>query len=102
MYFPFFYGTGMTSPPGRLHDVVFLFFTTWTIGITPIVLNKLKIEIPKPILIQGIFSVILIWQASYSSRFRGAISDVSILPKFRNELNVFRFNFAYLRLINIS
>jgi hypothetical protein len=87
MYFPFFYGTGMTSPPGRLHDVVFLFFTTWTIGITPIVLNKLKIEIPKPILIQGIFSLILIWQASYSSRFRGAISDVKILPQFRNELN---------------
>lgn len=87
IYFPFFYGTGMTNPPGRLHDVVFLFFTAWTIGITPIVLNKLKIEFPKPILIQGIFSLLLIWQASYSSRFRGAISDVKILPQFRNELN---------------
>lgn len=86
MYFPFFWGTGMTSPPGRLHDVVFLFFSVWLIGITPLIFHKLKIEIPTSHAIRGLISIILIWQATYSSRFRGAVSDLSIVGDFRKEL----------------
>jgi len=86
MYFPFFWGTGMTSPPGRLHDVVFLFFSVWTIGITPFILHKFKIEIPKSYILRGMLFCIVIWQASYSSRLRGALSDVKMVHEFRKEI----------------
>lgn len=88
MYFPFFWGTGMTEPPGRLHDVVFLFFSVWCIGTTICIFQRFKIEISRPQFIRTVFFVVLLWQASYNSRLRGAISDLKLINSFRKELSV--------------
>ncbi len=86
LYFPFFWGTGMTKAPDRLHDYVFLVVSTGIIFLFPLFVHRfLKDErIPQAILFIGF--VVILWQGSYTSRLRTALFDIETLPAFNKEI----------------
>jgi hypothetical protein len=88
MFFVFHFGTGQTQPPGRIINLAFLFlqpfilFTVYSlvkqISNTPVLTSNRIIWI-------GI--VLFIFQASYTSRWRGAVNDFQSLAEYNKEVN---------------
>jgi hypothetical protein len=83
--FPFYYGTGMATPPDRLLNIVFICFSVWIFLVFAILLSRLyqKIKI-NPVLLFILF-VAIVWQASYQSRLRTALFDLKKLNQFKKE-----------------
>jgi hypothetical protein len=83
--FPFYYGTGMATPPDRLLNIVFICFSVWIFLVFAILLSRLyqKIKI-NPVLLFILF-VAIVWQASYQSRLRTALFDLKKLDQFKKE-----------------
>jgi hypothetical protein len=88
LYFPFFWGTGMSVPPDRLNNVIFLFFTLYVIYVTPIILRPilLKTEIPQLLIL--IVSIGIFWVGTFQSRLRTALFDIKELPEFTKEIRI--------------
>ena len=85
LLFPFYYGTGMSVPPDRLLNIVFICFSVWVFLAFAILASRWyqKIKI-NPVLLFSLF-VAIIWQASYQSRLRTALFDIPKVKSFMHE-----------------
>lgn len=85
LYFPFYYGTGMSNVPDRLNNIAFLAFVTGLIFSAPVLLSSIKVKMPKSIAF--LIFVIIIWQGSYTSRLRTAVHDIKTVKEYKFELS---------------
>ncbi len=86
MLFPFYYGTGQTEVPGRLVNVLYLFSALYVVFGSSLLLRYFQVmhvEIRPYIL--GIIWLVLFWQSTYNSRWRGAVEDLKMAERYRLE-----------------
>lgn len=83
MFFIFHFGTGMTQAPGRLINIVYLFLQVYLfISLFYIVQLFRNFKLENGIRMVWMAVLLFIFQASYSSRWRGAVSDFSVLNAY--------------------
>ncbi len=86
LVFPFYYGTGQTDVPGRLVNVLYLFISLYIIlGCSLLFRSFLRVPLKLQNPILGIIWLVLFWQSTYSSRWRGAIEDFKLAERYRSE-----------------
>jgi hypothetical protein len=84
--FPFYYGTGQTDVPGRLTNVLFLFIALFLLlGISLLMSYFLRWHVKIRLYILGLIWLVLFWQSTYNSRWRGAVEDMKIADRYRIE-----------------
>ncbi len=83
MFFIFHFGTGMTQAPGRLINIVYLFLQVYLfISLFYIVQLFGNFKLENGFRLVWMAALLFIFQASYSSRWRGALSDFSVLNAY--------------------
>ena len=87
LFFLFVYGTGMITLPARLLNVVFIFIVLGGSAIFPRILQNYLPTINRFPQLAGFIGIILIFQASYSSRLRTALFDTKELTAYSIEIN---------------
>lgn len=85
LFFPFFYSTGLRVVPDRLLNVIFIYTAACCFVAVPLLLGKLYPRLRISSRFAFLLVVVILWQASYQSRLRTALFDVSKLPDFHQE-----------------
>lgn len=87
MFFIFHYGTGMTHAPSRLINVVYLFLQVYLfISVFYIVRRSRNLNVENGYPLVWMAVLIFVFQASYSSRWRGAVADFSVLKSYTEQM----------------
>ena len=87
LFFPFIYATGMTSPPERLLNVVFIFLFIAGYFLFNVIFDSLFRRNTSQTILASFIALVLLFQASYSSNLRTALFDLKELPSYRKELD---------------
>ena len=85
LFFPFFYSTGLRVVPDRLLNVIFIYTSASCFVAVPLLWGNLYHHVRISNRFAFLLVVVVLWQASYQSRLRTALFDVSKLPDFRRE-----------------
>jgi len=85
IFFPFIYGTGMITPPDRLLNVLFIFIVLSGSMIFPQLISNYLIKNSLSYKVAGSIGIILLFQASYSSRLRTALFDLEEISAYKKE-----------------
>jgi hypothetical protein len=86
MLFPFYYGTGQTDVPGRLVNVLYLCIALYvTLGGSLLLRYFTGVHLEIRAYFLGIIWLVLFWQSTYSSRWRGAVEDLRMAERYRLE-----------------
>lgn len=85
LFFPFFYSTGLRFVPDRLLNVIFIYTSACCFAAAPLLLGNLYPRLRISSSFAFLLVVVILWQASYQSRLRTALFDLSKLPNFRQE-----------------
>jgi len=85
LFFPFIYGTGMLSPPERLLNVVYIFISLAGAAIFPQLIHTYFSKVKFNPLIASIIGIVLLFQASYTSRLRSALFDLDEVMAYQIE-----------------
>jgi hypothetical protein len=83
--FPFFWATGLKTPPGRIYDYLFLTLSLIVIFSGTFLLhnriNNVNVSPGLPVLLV----VFVCWTATYNSRYRIAIQDLKEIEEYSDE-----------------
>ncbi len=93
IFFPFVYGTGMITPPERLLNVLYIFIVLSGSAIIPQLISNYIIKSKVSNKVAGLLGIILIFQASYSSRLKTVLFDLKELSAYKTETE-FRIKLA--------
>jgi hypothetical protein len=85
MFFPFIYGTGMVTPPDRLLNVLFIFIVLAGSVIFPLIINQYLTKNNMNIKLVGFIGIILLFQATFTSRLRTALFDFDEIYAYQKE-----------------
>ena len=86
LFFPFIYATGMTNPPERLLNVIFIFLFIAGYFLFNVMFDSLYKRNSSQTMLASFIALVLFFQASYSSNLRTALFDLKELPEYKNEL----------------
>jgi hypothetical protein len=88
MLFIFHFGTGMSQPPNRLINVVYLFLQVFLfISIVYAVKQFGNVKVENGIRLLWFALILFVFQAGYSSRWRGAVSDFTVLQAYASSMH---------------
>ena len=87
LFFLFIYGTGMTTPPDRLLNVAFIFILLSGSVIFPRLISFFFLDNKGNIKLVVFIGLVLLFQATYSSRLRTALFDLEELTAYSKECN---------------
>jgi hypothetical protein len=88
LFFPFIYATGMTNPPERLLNVVFIFLFIAGYFLFNVLLDLIYKRSSSQTILASFIALVLLFQASYSSNLRTALFDLQELVSYRKELDL--------------
>jgi hypothetical protein len=88
LFFPFIYATGMTNPPERLLNVVFIFLFMTGYFLFNVIFDSLHKRNTSQTILASFIALVLLFQASYSSNLRAALFDLQELSTYRKELDL--------------
>jgi hypothetical protein len=86
LFFPFIYATGMTNPPERLLNVIFIFLFIAGYFLFNVIFDSLYKRNTSHTMLASFIGLVLFFQASYSSNLRTALFDLQELSEYQNEL----------------
>jgi hypothetical protein len=88
MLFIFHFGTGMTQPPGRLINVIYLFVQIYLFtSIFYLVVRYGNVKLLNGGKMLWVTTLLFVFLSSYSSRWRVAIMDFSIITTYQKAMN---------------
>ena len=88
LFFPFIYATGMTNPPERLLNIIFIFLFIAGYFLFNVMFDLLYKRISSQTILASFIALVLLFQASYSSNLRTALFDLKELASYRKELDL--------------
>jgi hypothetical protein len=88
LFFPFIYATGMTNPPERLLNIIFIFLFIAGYFLFNVMFDLLYKRISFQPILASFIALVLLFQASYSSNLRTALFDLKELASYRKELDL--------------
>ena len=88
LFFPFIYATGMTNPPERLLNIIFIFLFIAGYFLFNVIFDLLYKRILSQTILASFIALVLLFQASYSSNLRTALFDLKELASYRKELDL--------------
>ena len=86
LFFPFIYATGMTNPPERLLNIIFIFLFIAGYFLFNVMFDSLYKRNSSQTILASFIGLVLFFQSSYSSNLRTALFDLQELPEYQNEL----------------
>jgi hypothetical protein len=88
MLFIFHFGTGMTQPPGRLINVIYLFVQIYLFtSVLYLVVRFGNVKLLNEGKMLWVTTLLFVFLSSYSSRWRVAIMDFSIITTYQKAMN---------------
>jgi hypothetical protein len=88
LFFPFIYATGMTNPPERLLNVIFIFLFIAGYFLFNVLFDLIYKRSSSQTILASIIALVLLFQASYSSNLRTALFDLKELSFYQKELDL--------------
>ena len=88
LFFPFIYATGMTNPPERLLNVIFIFLFIAGCFLFNVLFDLIYNRSSSQIILASFIALVLLFQASYSSNLRTALFDLKEISSYRKELDL--------------
>jgi hypothetical protein len=88
LFFPFIYATGMTNPPERLLNVIFIFLFIAGYFLFNVLFDLIYKRSSSQIILASFIALVLLFQASYSSNLRTALFDLKEISSYRKELDL--------------
>ena len=88
LFFPFIYATGMTNPPERLLNVIFIFLFIAGYFLFNVLFDLIYKRSSSQTILASFIALVLLFQASYSSNLRTALFDLKELAFYRKELDL--------------
>jgi hypothetical protein len=88
LFFPFIYATGMTNPPERLLNIIFIFLFIAGYFLFNVMFDSLYKRNTSQTILASFIAIVLLFQASYSSNLRTALFDLKELASYRKELDL--------------
>jgi hypothetical protein len=88
LLFPFIYATGITNPPERLLNVIFIFLFITGYFLFNLLIDSIYKRHFDQTVLASFIALVLLLQASYSSNLRTALFDLKELSSYREELDL--------------
>jgi hypothetical protein len=88
LFFPFIYATGMTNPPERLLNIIFIFLFIAGYFLFNVIFDSLYKRNKSQTILASFIALVLLFQASYSSNLRAALFDLKELASYQKELDL--------------
>jgi len=88
LFFPFIYATGMTNPPERLLNVIFIFLFIAGYFLFNVLFDLIYKRSSSQTILASFIALVLLFQASYSSNLRSALFDLKELSFYQKELDL--------------
>lgn len=88
LFFPFIYATGMTNPPERLLNVIFIFLFIAGYFLFNVLFDLIYKRSSSQTILASFIALVLFFQASYSSNLRTALFDLKELSFYQKELDL--------------
>ncbi len=88
LFFPFIYATGMTNPPERLLNIIFIFLFIAGYFLFNVLFDLIYKRSSSQTILASFIALVLLFQASYSSNLRTALFDLKELSFYQKELDL--------------